>query len=316
MEKKHPLTIIVALAFVAVGLSGCTTGEYDPAVFGTATGGTLEEGQILQAGSSTVYPLAEVWADEFGAARDIKFSVGGGGSGAGATQLCNKEVDIGDLSRPMKDGEKAICRSNGVDPVEWTVAYDGVSIVVSKKNDFIEDLTVEQLHDIFIGTGHARSWNEVDPAFPDRPIHLCYPDADSGTYDYFVEAVLHGEDPRIGDGVQQSHDDNVLVTCLTGDANAIGFFGFAYLKANEGKVDAVKVEGVAPSFQTIADGTYSPLSRPVFMYTDGVPMDGILADYLSYVYHAEGGQRLIEPVGYVALDAAKVEEMLIRLGRA
>lgn len=309
-------TPILAAALVAVLLAGCsTTGGGDVAIYGDADGGTLTDGQIRQAGSSTVYPLAELWAQDFGQARGIQFSVEGGGSGAGASKLCAKEVDLGDLSRQMKDSEKQTCRANGVEPMEWWVAYDGLSVVVGRDNGFVQDLTVEQLAHLFRKDGHARTWDEVDPSFPARPVKLCYPDADSGTYEYFNEAVLEQGAPRTGTGVQQSSEDNVLVTCLAREPDAIGYFGYAYVVENEDKVRAIEVEGVAPSPGTIADGSYTPLSRPIYMYTDGTP-EGVLRDYLNYAYHPDGGQALVDDAGYVPLDDDAREEMLAQLGES
>lgn len=293
MNKLATITATLLLA-----LSGCT---------GTET--------LYQAGSSTVLPLAEVWAEEFGREHRVQINVAGGGSGAGASGLCEGALDLGDMSRPMKEAEREACRANGVEPVEWTVAFDGLSVVVSRDNGFVESLTVGQLHDVF--AGEVRRWNEVDASFPARDIHLCYPDSDSGTYEYFNEAVLEGTSPRTGGGVQQSADDNTLVTCVERDRDAIGYFGYAYYVENSGKVDLVAVDGgggpVEPSPETVADGSYTPLSRPVFVYTDGVPESGsVLHDYIRYVL--TDGQDRVPEVGYVPLDDGTAEEMLGQLG--
>lgn len=290
----NKLAIITGTALLAVALSGCT---------GTET--------INQAGSSTVLPLAEVWAEEWGEASNVQINVAGGGSGAGASGLCAGELDLGDMSRQMRDSEKETCRANGIEPVEWWVAFDGLSVVVSTRNEFVEDLTVEQLAAVF--SGDARTWDEVDPGFPSSDIHLCYPDSDSGTYEYFNEVILHDVSPRTGSGVQQSPDDNILVSCLETDENAIGYFGYAYYVENTDKVQLVAVEGVKPSAQTVADGTYSPLSRPIYIYTNGVPEAGsVLHDYLGYVFG--DGQDRVPDVGYVPLDAGTVGRMLDQLG--
>jgi len=312
MDKKT-LAWTTTLAVAALALSGCTTpGGGDPEIYGTSTGGTMDAGIIKQAGSSTVLPLAEVWADDFGTARGVDVRVAGGGSGAGATGLCNGELDLGDMSREMKSTEHEKChQTNGKDAVQWKVAFDGLSVVVSKKNTFVQDLSVEQLEHIFRGQGPAATWNEVDASFPAEGIDLCYPDADSGTYEYFNEVILDEGEPRTGAGVQQSPNDNVLVTCLENNADAIGYFGYAYLVANEGKLRSVEVEGVRPTPGTIADGSYSPLGRPIYIYTSGVP-EGILADYIRYVLHPEGGQALVPEVGYVALDDGTRQAMLDR----
>ncbi len=291
----NKLAILTGTALLAVALSGCTT---------TAS--------LNQAGSSTVLPLAEVWAEDWGVANGVQINVAGGGSGAGASGLCAGELDLGDMSRAMKDSEKETCRANGIEPIQWKVAFDGISVVTSDENTFVEDLTVDQLAMIF--KGDVMTWDEVDASFPAEDVHLCYPDSDSGTYEYFNEEIL-GDDvsPRTGSGVQQSPDDNVLVTCLEADENAIGYFGYAYYIENSDRLNLVAVDGTQPTPSTIADGSYHPLSRPIFIYTDGVPESGsTVFEYLDYVF--SDGQGLVSEVGYVALDAGTLGEMRSQLG--
>jgi phosphate transport system substrate-binding protein len=308
-------TLIVVALLTTLTLAGCSqTADGDPAIYGTRTGGTIQAGVINQAGSSTVLPLAEVWADDFGSHRGVDVRVAGGGSGAGATGLCNGTLDLGDMSREMRPSEHEKCRANnGKDAVQFKVAFDGLSVVVSKKNTFVNDLSTEQLSHIFRAQDPARQWSDVAAGLPARDIRLCYPDSDSGTYEYFNEAILHGGHPRSGNGVQQSANDNVLVTCIENDADAIGYFGYAYLVANEKRLRAVAVDGVAPTPETIADGSYTPLSRPIYIYSSGTPQ-GLLADYFQYVLHPEGGQLLVPAVGYVSVDEATRNQMLNQLG--
>ncbi len=291
----NKLLLLAMTALAGVALSGCT---------GTET--------LSQAGSSTVLPLAEVWAEEWGTANRVQINVAGGGSGAGASGLCAGELDLGDMSRAMKDSEKETCLANGITPVQWKIAFDGISVVTSNKNTFLAGLSVDQLASIF--QGDARNWNEVDASFPDKPIHLCYPDSDSGTYEYFNEEILgKGVSPRTGNGVQQSPDDNILVTCLDSDANAIGYFGYAYYLENKGSLNLLSVDGIKPTTTTIADGTYTPLGRPIYIYTNGVPKVGTpVYGYLEYVF-AEG-QNLVASVGYVPLDAGTLGAMKAQLG--
>lgn len=310
--RKHPRNLMLLLSLAGLLLAGCVAPSGDPEIYGSSSGGTIRDGAIRQEGSSTVLPIAERWAEDFGVKRQVDINVGGGGSGRGATGLCNGELDIGDMSRELKDSEKEVCQAKGIEPVEWWVAFDGLSVVVSKKNTFVNDLSVEQLDHIFRSGDHATRWNQVDPTYPDRPIQLCYPDEDSGTYEYFNDEILDGEEPRRGDGVSQSSDDNVIVRCLQDNADAIGYFGFAYLLENEDSLRAVSVEGVAPSFQTISDGSYSPLGRPIYMYTNGVPT-GLLGDYFHYAFHPEGGQSLVRDAGYVELDEQSRLRMLTQL---
>ncbi len=289
-------SIITALVLVAVALSGCTAPQ-----------------TIAQEGSSTVLPLAEVWAEDFGDRTGAIVDVAGGGSGRGAKGLCNGELDLGDMSRAMKDSEKETCRANGIEPVEWKVAFDGLSVVVNKGNSFASDFSTDQLFQIF--TGNAARWSDVTPAItgaPNTAITLCIPDNESGTYEYFFEEILTAKDEaaRFASKAAQSPDDNALVTCIAGDDNAIGFFGFAYVASNADKVKPVAVEGVIPSAQTIEDGTYTPLGRPLYIYTAS-DMDADVYDYIHYIL--TDGQALVSTVGYVKLSPAVQQAMLDQL---
>jgi len=312
-DATRPSYVTADLLATVLWAGGKETGGGAAAVYGSATGGTLSPGRIVQEGSSTVLPVAELWAEDFGAARGIQMQVAGGGSGRGASGLCAGELDIGDMSRVISPTEVTNCRAGGIDPIQWPVAFDGLSVVVSKQNNFVKDLTVADLAKIFQKTDFAATWNEVDPSFPNQPVRLCYPDSDSGTYEYFNEVILDEGEPRTGTGVQQSPDDNVLVTCLTNDANAIGYFGYAYYLPNTDKVNLVSVDGVKPSTATVSDGTYTPLSRPIFMTTNGIPK-GIVRDYMLYGYHLEGGQALVPETGYVPVDEGTRTKMIAKLG--
>lgn len=296
---RQTLTILTLSALAATALAGCTEGGAD----------------IVQAGSSTVLPAATLWADGFNKETGAVVSVAGGGSGAGASGLCSGKLHVGDLSRPMKDAEKQTCRANGIEPVEWKTAFDGLSVVVDNSNTFVQDLSVEQLEHIFRSQDPAHRWNEVDPSFPDQQITVCMPDNESGTYDYFTEVILNEGEPR--SDAQQSADDNVLVQCINGDGNAIGFFGYAYVINNQDKVRAILVNGVPPNSQTIEDGSYAPLSRPIFVYTDGVPEPGsVLHGYIAYILDPQRGQRDVEQVGYVKLSPSVLQEMQDQLSTA
>lgn len=315
------MAILTTLAFATIALAGCTSSAGDVEIYGMGgiddNGrliGTLSPDAIIQAGSSTVQPVAELWAEDFGGARGVQIKVGGGGSGTGGKGICQNPgstpLDIGDQSRPMKDSEKELCMANGVDPVAWTVAIDGLSVVVAKSNDFAKDLTIEQLAMVF-SDNNLSLWSDIDPSFPNTAIATCAPDEESGTWDYFDEVIMEGAELR--EGTQRSPDDNVLVQCIAGDSNAIGFFGYAYLEENLDKLHAVAVEGVLPTPETIADNSYTPLSRPIFMVTNGVPEEGtILYDYFHYAFHPEGGQALVPLAGYIALDENTRLDMLNR----
>ncbi len=293
----NTLSITAIFAIVAVALSGCTSPP-----------------SISQEGSSTVLPLAEIWAEDFGLRTGTIVSVAGGGSGHGASGLCGRELDLGDMSRAMTDSEKEACRANGIEPAEWKVAFDGLSVVVSKANGFVTDLSVDQLFQIF--TGGAAAWSDVTPVIegaPDTAITLCIPDNESGTYEYFLEEILEGHDATadFASKAQQSADDNILVSCIAGDDAAIGFFGFAYVGSNADKVKPVAINGIHPTPQTIEDGSYSPLSRPLYIYTAS-DIQGPVYDYIRYIM-TDDGQALVPEVGYVKLSSTVQQAMLAQL---
>ena len=230
---------------------------------------TALSGNIEIDGSSTVYPITEAVAEEYGKEQpNVRVTVGVSGTGGGFKRFCNGETDISDASRPIKDEEKAACEEKGIEFFDLKIAFDGLSVVVNKDNTFVDHLTVEELARIFNAENPAKTWNEVRHSFPAEPIKVYSPGADSGTFDYFNEEILDKK------GVRQdatfSEDDNTLVTGVAGDRNAIGFFGYAYYEENKDRLKVVPIDNgagpITPSFDTIKDGQYSPLSRPIFIY--------------------------------------------------
>lgn len=237
-------------------------------------------GDIIAAGSSTVFPLAERIAEDF---QDDGFSgeptIDSIGTGGGFERFCEAgETDIANASRAIHDDEIEACAAIGRTPIEFRVGTDALTVVVSSENDFVEDLTLEQLAAIY--SGEAATWADVDPSFPAEPIQLFSPGTDSGTFSYFVEVVLEPLFPDAEDatvpatdailnaaGIQTSEDDNVLVQGVEGSPYAIGYFGFAYYLENQDLLKAVSVEGVEPNEETAESNEY-PLSRPLFIYTD------------------------------------------------
>lgn len=305
-------TLAVAVLATLI-LAGCA-GKTDPGA----------KGRLSQAGSSTVLPLAEAWAEEL-AADGIQVVVAGGGSGAGASKLCAKEIQLGDMSRPMKDAEIEECKANGVDPVAWKVAYDGLTVVVNKQNDFVDHLTVSELQHVWRSEAPAQTWADVRAGWPAEKIVLYGPDSDSGTYEYFNEEIIGktcGADqkqacPPRNDYTPSANDD-VVVEGVAASKYAVGHFGFAYFERSAARLIAVPIQGkdaaapVPPSFDTIADGTYTPLGRPLFVYTDGVPSEGdAVHTYLQYVF--TDGQIVIREVGYVEMDQDTLTSQLARL---
>ena len=273
---SHPT---LKFAGAAVGLASCLVfsacGGQNQS--GAATGTGSESGGALSGavsidGSSTVAPLTEAAASLF---RDVEpgvnVSVATSGTGGGFKKFCAGETDISDASRPIKDEEKADCEKNGIKFTELVVANDGLSVVVSPDNDWATCLTTEQLKTMWSpeSEGKVTNWNQIDPSFPDQKLTLYGAGTDSGTFDYFTEAI-NGEEGASRTDYSPSEDDNITVQGVKGDKGAVGYFGLSYVEENQGAVKAVQVDGgdgcVAPTSETVQDGTYKPLGRPLFIY--------------------------------------------------
>ena len=264
------------------------------------------KGTVKIDGSSTVYPITEAVAEEFNKeAPKIRVTVGISGTGGGFKRFSAGEIDIADASRPIKKAESDAAAKSSVEYIELPVAYDGLTIVVHPKNTWCKSLTLEQIKKIYTATGSAKTWKDVDPSWPDKAIKVYSPGTDSGTFDYFKEVVA-GKDGAIRSDISVSEDDNVLVRGVTGDENAIGFFGCAYYFENKDKVKAVEVDGgkgaVAPTVETIENGSYAPFSRPLFIYVaKSAAAKPEIAAFVDY-YLAKSPE-LVREVGYVKLPA-------------
>jgi phosphate transport system substrate-binding protein len=226
-------------------------------------------------GSSTVYPITEAVAEDFQIAKKgaVRVTVGISGTGGGFKKFCRGEIDIVNASRPILKKEMDDCKAAGIQYVEMPVAYDALTVVVNPKNDWSKVITVAELKKIWepAAQGTITKWNQVNPAWPDVTIKLYGAGADSGTFDYFTEAIVGKAKSSRGD-YTASEDDNVLVQGVASDKNGLGFFGFAYYVENQKKVKAVAVDGgqggIIPSAKTVEDGSYQPLSRPIFIYVN------------------------------------------------
>jgi phosphate transport system substrate-binding protein len=279
------------------------------------------EGDVVTAGSSTVFPLSERMAELFqqeGFAGNV--TVDSVGTGAGFERFCVAgETDISNASRAIKDSEAEACAAIGREPIEFRVGTDALAVVMSTENDFVTNLSKEQLGKIF--TGEFTTWNQVDPAFPAEKIEVYSPGADSGTFDYFVEAVvapltLNAEgkaDVKLGEeallglaGAQFSEDDNVLVQGVEGSAYAIGYFGYAYFAENQGGLKAISIEGVEPNQASVDAGDY-PLARPLFIYSDAkiIAEKPQVAAFL-YFYLSNVNDNIVD-VGYFPAPAADLK---------
>ena len=263
-------------------------------------------------GSSTVYPITEAVAEDFQKAKKnaIKVTVGISGTGGGFKKFCRGEIDISGASRPILKNEMEVCKQAGIQYYELPIAFDAITVVVNPKS-FLKEISIEQLKTIWapVAQGKIEKWNQVDPAWPDTPIKLFGPGADSGTFDYFTEAITGKAKASRGD-YTASEDDNVLVQGISRDVNAIGYFGYAYYAENSGKLKALPVvaqtgkPAIAPTEKTVLDGTYQPLSRPIFIYVSAQSLEK--PEVREFVdYYLKEGAKLATEVKYVPLpDAA------------
>ncbi len=258
-------------------------------------------------GSSTVYPITEAVAEEFMAQnRGLNVTVGVSGTGGGFSKFCNGETDISNASRPIKATEIEKCRAAGIEYIELPVAYDALTIVVNNRNTWANSMTVDELKRLWepSAQGTITRWNQIRPNWPNRPIILYGPGSDSGTFDYFTEAVVGEADASRAD-YTASEDDNVLVQGVVGDTNALGYFGYAYYSENSSRLKAVAIDNgsgpVAPSSETVENGTYQPLSRPLFIYVSAASLSR--PEVRQFVSYYLGRPDLAEEVGYVRLPA-------------
>ncbi len=262
-------------------------------------------GAIKVDGSSTVYPITEAVAESFKeAAPNVKVTVGVSGTGGGFKRFAANEIDISDASRPIKGAEAKMCEEAGIDFIEIPVAYDGLTIVVNKDNDWAESITVDDLKRIFLTDDPAETWQDVRSEWPDVPLSIFSPGTDSGTFDYFKEVVA-GKKGMIRSDMSVSEDDNILVRGVAGDRGSIGFFGVAYYLANQDKIRAVPVinkagEAVLPDSTTVENGSYNPFSRPLFIYVNA--RSARKPHVRAFVeYFLDNGPEASASVGYVGL---------------
>jgi phosphate transport system substrate-binding protein len=263
-------------------------------------------GSISIDGSSTVYPITEAVAEEFRAISPrVRVTIGVSGTGGGFQKFARGETDISDASRPIKEKEIAACEKNGISYVELSVAYDGLTVVVNPENNWVDNFTVEELKKIWepAAQGTIMKWNQIRPDWPDEEVHLFGPGVASGTYDYFTEAVVGLTGSSRGD-FTASEDDNVLVQGIAGDKFGLGFFGLAYYEENKDKLKVVAVDGghgpILPSLETVRSGSYSPLSRPLFIYVNSTAIERM--EVISFVdFYLENASLLAAEVGYIPM---------------
>ena len=262
-------------------------------------------GTIEIDGSSTVFPVSEAVAEEFHKIHpDVRVNVGVSGTGGGFKRFTVGETDISDASRPIKDSEAQAAADNGIEYYPLRVALDGLSVLVSPENDFVECLTTEQLKMIWEPGSTVTNWSDVDPSWPSSKIALYGPDTDSGTFDYFTEEIM-GEAQLSRPDYTASADDNVLVRGIAGGKYSLGYFGYAYYQENQDKLNLVAVDSgsgcVEPTSESIENGSYSPLSRPLFIYVSKASMER--PEVKAFVeFYLDNAAELAQEVGYIRLD--------------
>jgi phosphate transport system substrate-binding protein len=301
---RHVAPLLVLVFTLAACGGGSNSGGT-----GSSGGSTL----VTLDGSSTVFPISEAVAEEFQKAnKGINVTVGISGTGGGFQKFCRGEIDISDASRPISATEVAACGKSGIEFIEMPVAYDGIAIAVNPKADWADKITVAELKKLWApeAQGQVKKWNQIRASWPDREIHLFGAGVDSGTYDYFTEAVNGKAKASRGD-FTSSEDDNVLVQGIGSDELALGFLPFAYYEENASRLKLVPVDDekadngggpILPSPDTIKTGTYQPLSRPVFIYVSKKASDR--PEVQKFVeFYMNNAETLVREVNYVGLGA-------------
>jgi phosphate transport system substrate-binding protein len=305
--NRRTLGRVALPAAIVLSLSLTACGGGNEAEAGAGTDGV--SGEVVVDGSSTVAPLTgaagELFKEENSA---VNVSVGTSGTGGGFEKFCQGQTDISNASRPIKDEEKAICDQKGIAFTELQVATDALTVVVSKDNTFLNCITTAELKTLWdpAAEGKVKTWNQVNPQFPNQPIELFGPGTDSGTFDYFT-AEINGEEGASRSDYNASEDDNVIVQGVSGSANALGYFGFSYYEENADKLKAVQVDGgkgcVTPSAEAAQDGTYTPLSRPLFIYVANQAYTGKPQVKAFVNWYAENDEPVTEAAKFIPLNA-------------
>jgi len=277
---KSQFLLLALLAALALAVTGCGRDDDDSAGGGATTeatdtgdGGSSLSGRIEADGSSTVGPFTTAAAERFQEEESgVQVTVGISGTGGGFERFCAGETDLSNASRAIKDEEIEACETGGIEYLEFRMVNDGLAVVVNNENDWVDCLTVDQLNKIWgpDSEGKVQSWSDVDPSFPDEKLLLAGPGTDSGTFDYFTDEI-NGEEGASRSDYTASEDDNVIVQAVSGQKGGMGYFGLSYVEENSDSLKAVPIENedgdcVEPSVETVQDGSYNPLGRPLFIY--------------------------------------------------
>jgi phosphate transport system substrate-binding protein len=288
MKKALASAALVAVVLTAAGTAGVS-----------ALGGT-----VTADGSSTVGPYAIAAAEGFQKKNPkARVTVGISGTGGGFERFCRNEIDLSNASRPIKASEAVLCRDAGVKWVAFTIANDGISVVVNKQNTWVDCLTTAELKTIWNSGSKAKSWNDVRASFPDVPLKLFGPGTDSGTFDFFTEKI-NGKAKASRSDYLATEDDNVIVQGVEGERGALGYFGFSYYEENAAKLKLVKVDSgsgcVAPSVAMVQKSTYKPLARPLFVYAKRTAFKRpVVAGYIGYIFNNE--KAIAKKSGFISL---------------
>ena len=308
--RSKSAMLATLLAAVALVVAACGGGE-DPTAAPTDAMMPKEDlgslsGDVDIDGSSTVFPISEAVAEEFrSVAPKVRVQVGVSGTGGGFKRFCAGETDISDASRPIKGSEREICAANGIEFVEMLVGWDGLSVVVNPANDFVDELSIEELKKIYEPGSTVNNWNQVRASFPDEELTLFAPDVDSGTFDFFTDEVV-GEEGASRSDYTASSDDNVLVQGIAGERGAKGYFGYAYYAENQDKLKVLGVDGVVPNEETILSGEY-PLTRPLFIYvkTSSLSEKAHVAEFVKF--YIANSPELVADVDYVPVSTEQYD---------
>ena len=308
-EGTRASSLLLLLLVLLVGVPGCGGGDDESAT--DTAGGAALAGSIQADGSSTVGPLVTAAAERFQQENpDVRVTVGISGTGGGFERFCAGETDVSNASRAIKDEEAEACEAEGVEYVEFQIANDALTVVVNPANDWATCLTTEQLEKIWEPGSKVRNWNQVDPQFPDEDLKLFGPGTDSGTFDFFT-GEINGEEGASRSDYSASENDNALVQGVAGETGGLGYFGFSYFEENQAKLKALEIDGgdgcVAPSVEATQDGTYKPLSRPLFLYVKKSALERPEVDaFIRFMLENE--TEIAEAAKYVPLTDAQLSK--------
>jgi phosphate transport system substrate-binding protein len=304
MKKTTPIVPVLFLSAIPLlFLAGCKKKEDKVDL----------SGSVKIAGSSTVYPVSVAVAEEFNRLHpNVEIPIQSTGTGGGFSNFfVSGKTDINDASRPIKDSEREAAKADGIEALELRVGTDAVTIVVNPQATWLDDITVEQLAMIWRPDNPARNWSDVNPSWPDEEIELYGPTSASGTFDFFTEEII-GEAGASRSDYQGTEQDNTIVQAVSGSKYAMGYFGMAYYLENQGKVKALRVNGVGPSIETAKTGQYTPLSRPLFIYVSSEALKRPEVEEFVRFYISQTSTSMIKEIGYVPLTEAEMKANLKR----